>query len=235
MLAIYGGALAVGGILVGLPAVLGQHGAGGGHGGLGGGVGHLGHAHGGLGHVGHGHGGVGHAHGHGGSHAPSGGDAGLTFESVLWLTLFSLRFWSFASAFFGLTGVVLDGLGLTGSENETLAFAIGIGSGSGLLASWLVQRLRNEVLSTIPSEEGFVGLGADVILEIQPTEAGRITLSARGSLVDLPARSEKGERLATGSKVVVVGVREGVASVVAAPATATPAEGKPGAPAPAAS
>ena len=206
MLAIYGAALAVGGILVGLPALLGHHGGGGlGHGQ--GGFGHAGH-----GGVGHGHGGAAHSHEAGHGHG-----AGTALGSVLWLTVFSLRFWSFAAAFFGLTGVVLDGLALASSESQTLGLAIGIGAGSGLLASWLVTRLRNEVLSTVPSQEGYVGLAADVLLEIQPDEPGRISLSAKGSVVDLPARSQRGERLTAGTKVVVVEVQQGIASVVAAP------------------
>ena len=188
MLAIYATALVVGGVLVVLPTLLGHHGI-----------------------DAHGHADFSHAHG---GHADGGGGGAL--ESALWLTVFSLRFWSYAATFFGLTGVVFDELRLVSSESETLGLAIGTGVVSGLAASWIVARLRREFLSSVPTEAGYVGLPAEVLLEIQPEEAGRIRLSSKGSLIDIPARS-RGERLAAGARVVIVETQAGVATVVAAP------------------
>lgn len=192
MFAIYAVAAVVGGVLVFLPALLGHHGS-----------------------LAQGHAGIGHGHGHGHAHAGDHGGSGL--ESALWLTVFSIRFWSYAAAFFGLTGLLFDGLRLVPEEGATLGVSLAVGLGSGLLASWIISRLSGQVLSSVPTEAGYVGLAAEVLLEIQPDEPGRIRLSSRGALIDLPARSQRGDHFPSGARVVVVDTQAGVATVVAAP------------------
>lgn len=186
MLPIYATALAIGGTLLLASLVLGHHGAD--H------PGDLGGAESGI---------DGHVDGDG-----TGGGFGL-FAGVL-----SLRFWTFAAAFFGLTGVVFTTFALADGR-VTLGLATGFGAGSGLLASWTVKKLRGSVVSSLPSEIGYVGLTGEMLLEARPDEPGRIRLTAKGSLVDLPARSS--ERLVRGARALVVDVSGGVATVAAAP------------------
>jgi hypothetical protein len=166
-----------------------------------------------LGHHGSvpGHGDAGHDHA-----ADTGGHGVL--ESTLWLTVFSMRFWSYACAFFGFTGLLFTSLHLGASEEETLAISGATGFACGLVASAIIARLRSEAIAPVPSETGYVGVEAEVLLEIQPKEPGRIRLSSRGSLIDLPAQSQRGETFPVGARVLVVEAAGGVATVVAAPA-----------------
>ncbi|MBI3724952.1 hypothetical protein HY251_13500 [bacterium] len=188
MLVIYETALAVGGVLLLASLVMGHHG------------------------VDHG-GGISADHsmdaGHGDAH---GGGAGPFFLFL------SMRFWTFAADFFGLTGVLFTKLNLAGDDTRVvLAIAAAIGLGCGVFAAWILARLRNQVVNSLPTEMSYVGLTAEVLLEVTPEEPGRIRLSSRGSLIDLPARCDGGERLPKGSQALVVDVTDGVACVSPAP------------------
>ena len=133
------------------------------------------------------------------------------------VNLISIRFWTFALAFFGLTGVLFEGLDL-GHGTNVLALAIVLGATIGFFASWLVRQLRGQVVTSASTELGFVGLTGEVLLEVTKEEPGRIRISARGSLVDLPARTSSA-RLERGARALVLDVQDGVASVSRAPDT----------------
>jgi hypothetical protein len=189
---IYTTALAVGGTLLLASLLLGHHGAD--------------HA-GGLGH--------GHDTAHGGNH----GSETEAPVGVL-VNLISIRFWTFALAFFGLTGVLFEGLDI-GHGTHVLVMAIGIGFTVGYIASWLVRKLRSEVVTSVSTELSFVGLTGEVLLDVSKEEPGRIRITARGSLVDLPARTESA-RLERGARALVLDVQDGVASVSRAQETQPP-------------
>ncbi|MEZ0227303.1 MAG: hypothetical protein ACAI25_01655, partial [Planctomycetota bacterium] len=62
------------------------------------------------------------------------------------------------------------------------------------------------------TELGYVGLEGEVLLDVTAAEPGRIRVSARGSLVDLPARTD-GPSFLKGARALVVDVANGVARI----------------------
>ena len=65
----------------------------------------------------------------------------------------SLRFWTFFLAFFGLTGVLLDGLGLIGSELVTLGLAIGMGTLVGVGGAAAIRALMKDETANAAHED----------------------------------------------------------------------------------
>lgn len=127
------------------------------------------------------------------------GDSG----GVLLLFL-SLRFWSFFLAFFGLTGLVLDGFGLLPSV-ITLVIALGAGLIAGLGVSWSVRALASTSSNSAVSVADYVGKSAKVLVPVSKASAGKIRLQLKGNTVDLLAFTDE-EALSTGEEVLVVEV-----------------------------
>jgi hypothetical protein len=162
-----------------------------------------------LGHHGADHGGdAGGGHDHGGDHGAHEGELGLL------ATFMSIRFWTFTLAFFGLTGVVFEEMQLLKDGRAILGLSSVLGGGIGFAAATLVRYLRAHSVSSVPTEIGYVGLTGEVLLDVTPEEPGRIRISARGSLIDLPAKTQ-GPALKKGASALVVDMTDGVARVAA--------------------
>ena len=155
-----------------------------------------------LGHHGADHPGFDHAGGHGDGSA----------EVGLLASFLSVRFWTFALTFFGLTGLIFEHVVPLEDGRKVLLVSAALGGTIGLAASFIVNKLRSQHVTSVPSEIGYVGLEGEVLLDVTPDEPGRIRVSARGSLIDLPARTESG-RLEKGSRALVLDVANGVAQV----------------------
>jgi hypothetical protein len=158
-----------------------------------------------------GHHGADHAHDFGHGHDASHGEEG---DVALIASFLSVRFWTFALAFFGLTGLVLEKVVAVGDGRTIFVIAAVMGGTIGFGASYTFNRLRAgaRALSTVPQEMGYVGLEGEVLLAVSPEEPGRIRITAQGSLVDLPARTD-GARFEKGARALVVDVTDGVARV----------------------
>lgn len=136
-------------------------------------------------------------------------DLGGTADA-LWLPLLSLRFWIFFLAFFGLTGLLLDGLNLAST-----GLAGGVAAGMGLFAGYTVSRLiralkQDSVSSAVEPERDYVGKSGTVLLDIEPGDPGQVRLEVKGSLVDLAAEPlADGGPLRRGAKVIVVAYEGG--------------------------
>jgi membrane protein implicated in regulation of membrane protease activity len=195
MLSIYIGGLLFGGVLLGATVVGGHGDHGGGHGGGGHGGGH-----------GHGPGGdQGDGHGHGDD------------EQSLLLPLFSLRFWAFASAFFGLSGLALTFAGGLGAVlTPVVAGAMGLGCGYG--SSRVLGALSRRPVGLVGSAEGHVGREAKVLLPIGRGQRGKIRLQIGGTSTDMVAETEGEGQLLPGETALVVGMRGNVALVEISPA-----------------
>lgn len=191
MLSIYIGGLLFGGVLLGASVV--------------GGHGDHGDTHGG------GHGpdhGQGHGQGHGNDHQQQ--------HNPL-LPFLNLRFWAFASAFFGLTGLALSFLGGLGvAVTAVIAGGVGLGCGYG---SWRVLRaLTTRPVGLLGDAEAHVGREAQVLLPIERGRRGKIRLSIGGTATDMVAETEGEGRLMPGEVALVVGMRGPVALVELSPA-----------------
>lgn len=122
-MAIYLGSMLIGGVMVLLSALGGDHG----HHDLGG------------------HGAEGDA-GHGGGHGGGAADALLA-----WLPLGSVRFWTFFAAFFGLTGTALTMLGTAGPV--VIGAAVAVGYASGLMLTRALRRLQATTDSSLGEDD----------------------------------------------------------------------------------
>jgi membrane protein implicated in regulation of membrane protease activity len=192
MLSIYLGSLLFGGVLLGA-SILGGHGDSHGDGGDSGDAGH------GDGHDAHHDGHHGHAH------------------HLTQLPFFSLRFWAFALAFFGLSGAALT---LTGGIGLATPFlAGGVGLGCGYLSARVLQSLARSPIGLLGSADAHVGREAKVLLPVQKGTRGKVRLSIGGMSTDLVAETEAEGALAPGDTALVVGIRGTVALVERSPAS----------------
>lgn len=203
LLAIYVGALAFGGILVGA-SVLGA-GKDADHDGDAGSDG-LDHA--GIDHAGADHGGADHDHAHDHLHA---NDVGAGVGSLLVSNLTSLRFWTFGLAAFGLCGLLLTLGGLSALVGLAVATVVGLGIGWG--AATVVRSLARDTRATELRTTTLQGREAQVVLAVGPEKIGKIRVSHAGQTIELPCTTQEGRRIERGETVLVVEVRQGTATV----------------------
>ncbi|HEY7372018.1 MAG TPA: NfeD family protein [Polyangia bacterium] len=154
--------------------------------------------------------GQGDAHGHG-------HDADLAPHAALVLPFLSLRFWIFGLAFFGLTGAVLHGLGLTSPlVAAVIATVLGIGFGYG--AARVFQALAAETVGQVAPDGGHVGREGKLLLPAARGQRGKVRVISGGVAVDLLAECDDERELPAGTTVLVVAMRGTVAVVERSPA-----------------
>ena len=171
-------------------SILGGHGDGGGHE---------------LGPVGHGDGPGGHDHDH---------------QSNNRLPFLSLRFWAFAIAFFGLTGMALTIAGTLGAITPVVAGAVGLGCG--LASARVLRSLTRNSVGLLGDANAHVGREARVLLPLSRGQRGKIRLQIGGTSTDLVAETEGDAALVPGESALVVGIRGNVALVERNPAALPP-------------
>ncbi|MBX3467103.1 MAG: DUF1449 family protein [Planctomycetes bacterium] len=138
---------------------------------------------------------------------------------AVWLPILSIRFWTFFLAFFGLTGLTLEGLravGLIGAPwPVVLGLAAATGVGAGALVSRLLRGLKQErVSSEVVPELDYVGKAAEVLLDVAPGDPGLVRLDVKGVSIDVSAvLADDGEALRRGSKVIVLAYEQGKVKV----------------------
>ena len=143
------------------------------------------------------------------------GDGHDESQASAWLSLFGLRFWSFGTAFFGLTGLVLRALGW-----PALAPVLGggVGIAAGLGASATFRMLTRDVVGQVRDAGALVGREGKLLLPVARGQRGKLRLALpAGGDVDLLAESDEDEVLAAGTEVLIVEVRGNVAVVARAP------------------
>jgi membrane protein implicated in regulation of membrane protease activity len=117
----------------------------------------------------------------------------------------SLRFWTWAATFFGLTGLVLT---LTGSSaSAALLWAVAAGVGTGWGASYALAKLTKTVVGVLPEASSHIGCEGRLLLPLAPGQPGKVRLRVGGTDLDLVAESEGQEALPVGASVWVVGLR----------------------------
>jgi hypothetical protein len=126
--------------------------------------------------------------------------------------LASMRFWTFFAAFFGLTGVVLDGFDLTG-ELMALGLSIGVGFFTGWLAVTLIRRLAAHDTGVAAGVGDYVGKSGELLIAVRPDRIGKIRIELKGTTVDVLALTED-EAIAKGEHALILEMREDKAVVV---------------------
>lgn len=137
-------------------------------------------------------------------------------KAAPWLPFASMRFWTFGSCFFGLTGVALTQLAGVGEPTAALA-SLGLGMSAGMATAWLMRRLRQPV-GAVGSAAGWVGVVGELAHPLGQGQVSKVKVRLPGRpprelLAVLAAHSGP---LPSGCKVVVLDFREGQAVVQAA-------------------
>lgn len=131
-------------------------------------------------------------------HEPGHGDAAGFAAMFL-----SLRFWTFFSAFFGLTGLVFDGLELLPSlPSLGLALVLGFGIASG--TATLMRFLGQSDVGEVPGSHDYVGQTARVLLPFGKGDTGKVRLTLKGTLVDVLASTDEEEPFRADERALVV-------------------------------
>lgn len=105
-------------------------------------------------------------------------------------TLRSMRFWTFFLAFFGLTGIALKTLGIVESDLISGLVATAMGATIGYGATWAFRVLDRRESNSVASEDDLVGKSGRILVAVGPGTLGKIRVQAKGSTVDLLAKSD---------------------------------------------
>ncbi|MGE0784755.1 MAG: hypothetical protein AB7S26_03630 [Sandaracinaceae bacterium] len=119
-------------------------------------------------------------------------------------TFLSLRFWVFFLAFFGLTGITLDGLDLVPSSWIGLALATVMGGASGAAAVTLVRKLGSDRDSRVVSERDYIGKTARVLVPFEGEGLGKVRVDIKGSSIDLLASGLEADAFKGQDEVLIV-------------------------------
>jgi membrane protein implicated in regulation of membrane protease activity len=124
----------------------------------------------------------------------------------------SMRFWTFFAAFFGLTGIVLDGLDLA-DPMVALGLAVGVGFLTGWTAVTLIKRLAADDTGVAAGVNDYVGKSGEMLIAAGPNRIGKIRIELKGTTVDVLAESD-GQSIARGDEALIVEMRGSKAVVV---------------------
>lgn len=124
----------------------------------------------------------------------------------------SMRFWTFFAAFFGLTGIVLDGLDLA-VPMVAFALAIGVGFLTGWTAVTLIKRLSANDTGVAAGVDDYVGKSGEMLIAAGPNRLGKIRIELKGTTVDVLAESDD-QSIARGDDALIVEMRGAKAVVV---------------------
>ncbi len=138
------------------------------------------------------------AGGHEAAHAMSAA-SGL---DLLW-PLRSVRFWTFFLAFFGLTGLVFDGLDLTG-PGLALGLAVGVGLLLGGGAAGVIRWLASEQAGRAPRSNDYVGRSARVVVPVKKGGLGKVRVEIGGTSVDVLAVTDDEEGIAAHEEAMII-------------------------------
>lgn len=141
----------------------------------------------------------------------------------LFSAFLSLRFWMFFLAFFGLTGLVLDGLDIVTDTTVTLVLAIGTGVLTGEVTVFAFRRLAHSETSTAASAHDYVGKSGRVLVGFGGGTLGKLRLTLKGTTVDVLASTDDERPFAPGEEALVIQMNDTTAVVARVPGRADPA------------
>ncbi|NEP78024.1 MAG: NfeD-like protein [Okeania sp. SIO3C4] len=132
----------------------------------------------------------------------------------LWLPLFSLKFWTFGSCFFGLTGILLSYISPTLSPTIIAIISIIVGILCGTVMAWVLHTLKNSQADSLVRSGDLVGLSGIVQIPFDKNSRGKIRLNVKESVVELMAFTEEFREFTRGEKALIVGIENNRAWVV---------------------
>ncbi len=134
------------------------------------------------------------------------GHSGEEISSELWLPFFSLRFWIFSIAFFGLTGSLLSFFEILTSSSLILLTSVVMGMIAGFAMASTMRFLQLKEVSSNISSQDYIGQTGQVILPITPDAPGKIRLLVKDTEVDMIATADEEEGFERGDIAFVIAV-----------------------------
>lgn len=133
-----------------------------------------------------------------------------------WLPFLSLRFWTFALCFFGLTGLLINLMqpNLAGWLGALIAVLMGLFCG--LVAALVLRSLGRQSVSSLIRPETLTGQIATVEIPFDSNSRGKVSLSLAGSTVSFFAITQEEREFRAGETVLVVGMEHNKLWVAAA-------------------
>ncbi|MCB9616490.1 MAG: NfeD family protein [Sandaracinus sp.] len=122
-------------------------------------------------------------------------------SDAFWI-LRSFRFWMFFLAFFGLTGVTLDGLGLVDTSWITAVLSVVMGAIAGGGAATAFRMLASDETAEAAGASDYVGKSAKVLVAPKRGTVGKVRVEVKGQLVDLLATTE--DEIGADDEVLVI-------------------------------
>jgi membrane protein implicated in regulation of membrane protease activity len=119
----------------------------------------------------------------------------------------SMRFWTFFTTFFGLTGLVLEGLELTANPWMARGLAIGVGFLSGWATVRILRHLAASESGVAAGVDDYVGRSGEVLIRVAPGSLGKVRIELKGTTVDVLAIIEDDEVLEAGAHALIVEMR----------------------------
>lgn len=144
-----------------------------------------------------------------------GEDASAAGDSAGVASIFlSLRFWTFFTTFFGLTGALMHGLRLLPIPWWPFAVAVLGGAVSGGAALQALRFVGQQDVGRVPDVDDFVGKSARVLVAFGGGGVGKVRLQLRGTTVDMLATGDDPRPFVVGQQVLVIGLQDAVVTVV---------------------
>jgi membrane protein implicated in regulation of membrane protease activity len=132
-----------------------------------------------------------------------------------WLPVFSLKFWTFGSCFFGLTGLLFSRFYPLLPPLAIAALALGVGLSLGTAMAWIVSSLPARQVDSLIRTQDLVGLMGTVEIPFDASCKGKVRVGVKGVVVDFPAfTTEESKGFVKGEPVLIVGVENNKVWVV---------------------
>ena len=144
----------------------------------------------------------------------------------LWLPLFSFKFWTFGSCFFGLTGILLSYLSPNLSPTIIAIISIIVGILCGTIMAWVLYTLKHSKVDSLVRSSDLVGLSGTVEIPFDKNSKGKIRINVKESVVEFIAFTEESRQFTRGEKAFIVGVENNRVWVVSEDCVANLSEEK---------
>lgn len=148
----------------------------------------------------------------------AGTHTGRSTAARRWLPFFSLRFWTFALCFFGLTGVLVNLVQPALAAGVVVAISLGMGLLCGTAAAIVLRSLSGQSVNSLTRPEELTGQVAIVEVPFDASSRGKVRLSVRGSTLGFFAFTQEDRTFQPGESVLVVGLENNKLWVVSADA-----------------
>lgn len=125
----------------------------------------------------------------------------------LWLPFLTIKFWTFGSCFFGLTGIVLSKFNPEMSPGAIALISLVIGSFCGTSMVWVLRNLRRHQADSLIRANDLIGLSGKVSIPFDSQSKGKVQLTLKGSNLDLVAFTDEEKGFNKGDRVLIVGLK----------------------------